>query len=381
MSWSVQSKITSILLPLMVLAPLGILIILESKGSEYTSNILVGVISIAMVLLIPFSKGMSWIIALGSINELDAHCRKLRKGDYGHETTPPDVIAGHDFISLKRNMHWMGYAIATREKKLADAMKELTAAKQQIEESLEYASLIQTAFLPGTQRLREIFPRHFLLREQRESVGGDSYWFKEWGTGFFLGVIDCTGHGVPGAFMTLIVQSLLERNSTVVSTSPAEVLGNMNRLIKEALGQDSREARSDDGMDCVLCYVDPVMKKLTFAGANTPLYVADRNKIRLIKGDRCGLGYVRSPENFEFTDHELELETGMRIYIATDGITDQVGGKKGFPFGKRRLMRFMEENMETPITDQKEALKCLLAEYQGDETRRDDVTVLGFEII
>lgn len=381
MNWSVQRKMLTIMLGVTIFGPLTVLIILETKGAAFASGVLAGVLSLTVLLLLPFTKVLSNIVALKHINEMNDHCNRLKRGDYSFVEELSDEVEGHDFINLKRNMFWMGHAISAREKKLADAKSELAQAKHQIDESIEYASFIQRAFLPGTNRLRKFLPLSFLLWHQRDSVGGDSYWFKEWGDGFFIGVIDCTGHGVPGAFMTLIVQSLLDRSATVQSASPAEVLGNMNRLIKEALGQDCKGSSSDDGMDCVLCYLNTATKKITFSGANSPLYISDSKGVRFIKGDRCGLGYVRSPDDFTFTDHELELCSGMRFYLTTDGIIDQVGGEKRFPFGKRRLMRFIEKNMDTPIFGQGEAIEKELIDYQGNEARRDDITVLGFEII
>lgn len=380
LNWSVQRKMVFILTLLMVILPLSVLLVLDSKGPAETTNLLVGLVTVAVVLVVPFSKLLSHVVALNCINDLNEQCRMLKQGNYEPTEKLPDGVAGHDFIALKRNMHWMGYTIAVRENKLEKAMTDLTAAKHQIEESIEYASLIQTAFLNGARKLEEVIPNHFLLWEQRDSVGGDSYWCRPWGSGYFIGVIDCTGHGVPGAFMTLIVQSLLERSATVTSSSPAGVLESMNIQIKDALGQHCKSSHSDDGMDCALCYVEPERRKLVFAGANLPLYVVDGKGTRLIKGDRCGVGYVRSPGDYKFTDHELDVEQGMRFYLATDGITDQVGGSKGFPFGKKRLMRFMGDNLKTAITEQADCLGKVLSEYQGMEARRDDVTVLGFEL-
>ena len=380
LNWSVQRKMIAILTLLMVVMPLGMLVVLDSMGPEKATNLLVGFITVAIIMVVPFAKGVSHVVALHCIKDLNKQCRMLKQGNYNLSTKLPDSVAGHDFVALKRNMHWMGYTIAAREKKLEGAMAELSAAQHQIRESLEYASLIQTAFLPGTRELGRVFPDHFLLWDQRDSVGGDSYWFKAWGDGYFIGVIDCTGHGVPGAFMTLIVHSLLERSSTVDSSSPGQVLEKMNGLIKDSLGQHSKSSHSDDGMDCALCYVEPHRSRLVFSGANNPLYIADRTGVRIVKGDRCGLGYVRSARDFRFTDHEVELEKGMRIYMTTDGIIDQVGDIKRFPFGRRRLMKFMEENVHNPIADQGKQLKKILRDYQGTESRRDDVTVLGFEI-
>jgi serine phosphatase RsbU (regulator of sigma subunit) len=154
----------------------------------------------------------------------------------------------------------------------------------------------------------------------------------------------------------------------------------MNRLIKDALRQNNKhEAVSDDGMDCTLCHITPASGRLLFAGANNPLYVVDSEGARVIKGDRCGLGYVRSHADFVFTDVEIRIDPDARYYMATDGLLDQVGGENRFPFGKRRFLDFVTEFHDRSLMDlERELMRCLTA-YQGDEVRRDDMTVLGFE--
>lgn len=380
LNWSVERKMVIMLMIGIVIFPLVSLVLLQSQGPQATTNFLVGLLAVSIITLVPFAKVMSHVVALRSIRELNAQCKLLKQGNYAHIDLPPSDKEGHDFLTLKRNMHWMGYTIATREQRLKSAMKDLAVAQRHIGESLDYASLIQTSFLPNREVLSEFLPEHFLIWSQRDKVGGDSYWFKKSGDGFFVGVIDCTGHGVPGAFMTLIVHSLLSKAVSGSSDSPAEILGRMNRLIKDALGQNGKGAVSDDGMDCTLCYVNPKEGTLTFSGANNPLYIVENGKVRAIKGDRCGLGYIRSPRDYSFTDVDVPVQQGMRIYMATDGIVDQIGGDKGFPFGKRRLMEFMELTNQLSLGEQGADLMRLFSAYQGDENRRDDVTVLGFEL-
>ncbi|CCH50159.1 PP2C family protein-serine/threonine phosphatase [Pseudodesulfovibrio piezophilus] len=379
LNWSVERKMVVLLLLGIVLFPLTTLLILQSQGAQLATNFLVGLLAVAIITLVPFAKMISHLVALRSIKELNDQCKLLKRGDYAHVDLPAGDDEGHDFLTLKRNMHWMGYTIATREQRLQSAMKDLAVAQRQIGESLDYASLIQTSFLPDREAFSELLPEHFLIWSQRDKVGGDSYWFKQSGDGFFLGVIDCTGHGVPGAFMTLIVHSLLEEAMDGDPESPAIILSRMNQLIKDALKQHKKGAMSDDGMDCTLCHLDPKTGKLLFAGANNPLFIVEKDEVRSIKGDRCGLGYIRSPRDFSFTDVEMSLAPGTRVYMATDGIVDQVGGDKGFPFGKRRFMDFIKQTRQLPMEQQGSALMRLFADYQGEQTRRDDVTVLGFE--
>jgi len=371
---------TTFLLVGIVVFPLTTFVLLQSKGTAETTNFLIGILVGSIILLVPFSKGMSHIVALRSIKELNDQCRLLKEGNYSQVDLPPADGDGHDFLTLKRNMHWMGYTIATREHKLQKAMTELALAQRQIGESLDYARLIQTSFLPNRVELYDYLQEHFLIWEQRDVVGGDAYWLKSTESGFFVGVIDCTGHGVPGAFMTLIVTSLLEKAAADGTASPADILGRMNRLIKDSLGQNNRDADSDDGMDCALCHVSADSDQVVFAGANSPLYMVDGNEAKCIKGNRCGLGYVRSDREFRFTDVVIEETKGMRFYLTSDGLLDQIGGERRFPFGRRRFMALIEKGRHAPIAGQGRALAGALTAFQGSETRRDDVTVIGFEL-
>jgi len=379
-SMSVEGKMTAVLFAAMVAFPLTSLVLWHSGAQERVINFMVGFLVVGIILVVPLAKWLSQVIALRNIRALNAQCQLLKRGEYVLSAPPPDEEDGHDFANLKRNMHWMGHAIASRQHRLTTAMQSLAEARNQILESIDYASHIQAAFLPDEAELAAVLPDHFLLWCQRDVVGGDAYWVKPWGDGFFVGVIDCTGHGVPGAFMTLIVQSLLEKALVVGETSPAGVLVRTNGLIKDALGQKAGEARSDDGMDCALCHISPGANRLVFAGANTPLYVVEGGAARRIRGDRCGLGHVRSPRDFVFSDVRVALPPGTRVVMATDGIVDQVGGPRRLPFGKSRLMRFLEERADRPVAGLGEELLALVKAYQGDEPRRDDMTVLGFEV-
>lgn len=380
LNWSVERKVTLVLLFGVLVFPLTSFIVLQSGGEEQATHFLVAAVVGSIVLLVPFSKWVSHVIALRFIRELDDQCRLLKEGNYNRVDLPPVEAEGHDFLTLKRNMHWMGHAIASREQRLQAAMARLAAAQRQIGESLDYARLIQTSFLPDEADISRYVANHFLIWEQRDVVGGDAYWLRPTEEGFFIGVIDCTGHGVPGAFMTLIVASLLDRAAADGTNSPASVLGRMNRLIKGALGQDGRGAGSDDGMDCALCHVARGGRRLVFAGANTPLYMVDGEGAKYFKGDRCGLGYVRSDPDFRFSDVAVDVASGDRVYLLSDGLVDQVGGARGFSFGRTRFMEFVGDRRHHSLEEQRAELLREFKEYQGGEARRDDVTVIGFEL-
>ncbi len=261
------------------------------------------------------------------------------------------------------------------------AEKERRDAFNVIRDSINYATHIQRSILPKPQCLEETTAEHFILWEPRDRVGGDLYWCKPWGLGKLLALGDCTGHGVPGAFMTMIANGALDM--ATLETMPGDVAALLQRshqLIQEALNQNLDESVSNDGLDLGVCYIPPDGKAVTFAGAQFSLFVAADGAVSEIKGDRKGIGYRRTPHNAVFTAHEIETGEGHGYFMTSDGLTDQIGGPKRRSFGKRRFMKLLDELDNKPMRDIGDAVLRTLNEYQGDESRRDDVSVIGFKL-
>lgn len=379
-NWSVRRKMDLLLAFGLVLLPLAMLLLAQAGEPRLLSAALVVLLAAAVILFMPLSALLSHLLALRSIRQLNDKCRLLKEGRYDLDDLPPERDKEHDFLRLKRNLHWMGLAIQCREQKLSRAIGNLAEAKRQIEESIEYASLIQRAFLPGEKNLAPLFRDQFLLWNQRDGVGGDACWVKSFAGGFFAAVIDCTGHGVPGAFMTLIVHALFDKAAQEGPPGPGALLSRVNRLIKEALGQTGQGTASDDGMDCAVCRVEPEAGKLVFAWARIPLLVLQNGEVQVLRSDPLGAGYVRTPADFAFGEQEIALAPGQRLYLATDGLADTVGGPKSLPLGRSRFVQFIRDQAGLPLHGQASALERLLEKYRGGEPRRDDVTVLGFEL-
>ncbi len=292
-----------------------------------------------------------------------------------------------DGFIVTRDQRYCGIGSATD---LMRAITDLTTAKnRQMMESIHYASVIQTSFLRQSAReMEETLDDHVMIWEPRDIVGGDYYYFRRQPDGFFAAVIDCTGHGVPGAFMTLIMASAL--NQVLESSAlddPAALLSRINRQVKQALGQESRgrqEAHtgtgSDDGMDAAFLYVNQRERTLTFAGANTPLFLLlpDQDEITTLAGDRMGVAYVDTPENHVWTNHRVELPAGSLIWTCSDGIIDQIGAEKGISFGKRRLKEQLLAARDLPLQEQGRRVMRRFTEWQGTSRRRDDVSFMGF---
>ena len=256
----------------------------------------------------------------------------------------------------------------------------LSEANRQILSSVRYASRIQTAMLPARKSFETILNGHFLIWEPRDIVGGDFYWSHRSEAGDYVIVGDCTGHGVPGAFMTLITCGLLDRRLRSGAPSPAEVLTGLHRDLSLLLGQDSAEGETDDGLDAGVCFIPADRSAIIFSGAHFSLLTATSEGVQETKGDRSGVGYRATARAATFTDQTLPLDPDATYYLATDGLTDQVGGPRGRGFGKRRTQALLSKIHKEAMASQERAFLAAIADYQGDERRRDDLTILGFRV-
>lgn len=263
---------------------------------------------------------------------------------------------------------------------------ERDKAMELISSSIRYASRIQRSVLPDAMTMEKTFADYFVLWEPRDVVGGDMYWRRSWGSGVLLALGDCTGHGVPGAFMTLIANGALEQS--LLETRPGDqvtLIQRMHQLIQFSLGQDKEEKwktqgdASDDGLELGVCYINIRKKMLTFSGARFSLFVAEAGTIQEIKGDKTGIGYRGIDRDIDFTNHEIAFTPEKRFYMASDGILDQVGGEKGLGFGKRRFTQLLADLWEMPMAQHGMQIKLALTNYQGNQSRRDDVSVIGFQ--
>jgi sigma-B regulation protein RsbU (phosphoserine phosphatase) len=279
---------------------------------------------------------------------------------------------------------------------LVRAIAEMQAEKSRIVmESIDYASVIQRSFLrPSREALRSLLPDHMLLWEPRDLVGGDYYYCRRFDDGFFLTLFDCTGHGVPGAFMTLIMASFIDSALAEDNRQdPAALMAEVNRRVKNALGQidhshsesaanDEAEHRSDDGMDAAFCWVAPDQQRIIFAGAHSPLILLrpDAN-IELFEGERAGVGYASTPMDQTWRNQTFHLPPGTAVFLATDGLVDQPGGPKRIAFGKKRLLALLAEHCSAAtLASLRGVILQALMDYQGSDVRRDDVGLIGFRL-
>ena len=278
-------------------------------------------------------------------------------------------------------------AVFTNITEQEKAKLELESAHKQTQDSIEYASLIQSTLIPDNKVFESYFRDYFILWEPKDTVGGDIYLFESLRNDdeCLLMIVDCTGHGVPGAFVTMLVkaierQIISEIKHTDKVVSPATLMSIFNANMKHLLKQENSDSISNAGFDGGILYYNKKEQIIKYAGANIPLLYIEDAELKSIQADKYSVGYKKCKLDYEYTEHTINVHEGMQFYLTTDGYVDQNGGEKGFPFGKRKFENIIKEHYRKQMSDQKEVFIKVLDEYQGVEERNDDITLIGLKI-
>jgi serine phosphatase RsbU (regulator of sigma subunit) len=268
---------------------------------------------------------------------------------------------------------------AEYQKDLAIKRKEELEDRQiEITDSIRYAKRIQTGIMPKVKQIARDFHDSFILFLPKDIVSGDFYWYHRIDNKYFIAAVDCTGHGVPGAFMSIIGTYLL--NTIIINngvTNPAEILKQLNRKIKIALKSDSR-TQTSDGMDISIAVVDKSENIIEFASALRPVYLFSKGDFTEIKGDKIPITSSISGTNLNtYTKHVYPFSGSDVFYLFSDGIIDQFGGEKGKKFLTKRFKQLLFEINPLSLKEQKEIIKKTLDEWKGDNEQVDDILVVG----
>jgi len=285
------------------------------------------------------------------------------------------------------------------ERKQNEIMQALSATKNEVEaiykhtrDSIEYASLIQGALIPLKGAMQPYFKDHFVTWTPKDTVGGDIWLFDDLRheDECLLFFIDCTGHGVPGAFVTMIVKAVEREVISMIKAdkdmdiSPAWIMSYFNSTIKKLLRQEDKDSLSNAGWDGGIIYYNRRDQILKFAGAETPLfYMTIDGEFKTVKGNRYSVGYKKCDPNYQYKETIIEVEEGMKFYCTTDGYLDQNGGEKDFPFGKKRFGNIIKKHHTEPMAELQTIFQLEMMEYEGaieNNDRNDDMTVIAFEI-
>jgi serine phosphatase RsbU (regulator of sigma subunit) len=299
-------------------------------------------------------------------------------------------------IDLEQEVQLRTFQLRQEKEKVEIVNKEVTEQKAIIEaknhditDSIKYAKNIQEALLPPLQNLHKELKEAFVLYLPKDIVSGDFYWFAKRNKKRFIASVDCTGHGVPGAFMSIIGNTLLNEIVTEKNiTSPAEILNELHLGVKTALKQSGNsENERRDGMDIALCSLNEEGTILEYAGANRPLWIFRKNKngeeaFEIIKANKFPIGGLEMENEVKrtFTNHSISIEKGDTIYLFSDGYADQFGGSKGKKFMVGNMQKLVSDIYHKPIKEQEQLLLKNFLDWKGELEQVDDVLVIGFKI-
>lgn len=255
----------------------------------------------------------------------------------------------------------------------------ISEQNSQITKSIRYAFRIQSAVIPSEEAVAKILHDFFILYMPRDIVSGDFYWVGEKDKKVIILAADCTGHGIPGAFMSMLgvafLNEIVNRSSI---TSPGEILSNLREKIVEALMKHGKEESHKDGMDVVALTIYPDENKMGYAGANNPLYLVKNNEMIEFKGNRMPVAAYDKMD--PFTEHSISLTQGDCLYIFSDGYEDQFGGPKGKKFMSKNLKQLIQSISINSMSEQKQILLNTFNEWKGAHEQVDDVLLIGIRV-
>jgi serine phosphatase RsbU (regulator of sigma subunit) len=256
---------------------------------------------------------------------------------------------------------------------------EIQNKNKKITESINYAKRIQTAILPNSRVISKTLPDSFILYKPRDVVSGDFPWFMQIKNDIYIAAVDCTGHGVPGALLSLIGYFLL--NDIVRSrkvTDPGVILDLLDEGVTKTLRQDE-DASTKDGMDIALCKVNMDTREVEYAGAHRPLYIMRNGTMEEVKGNKFPIGGGIFKNQTNFTNTKLTLKKGDSIYFSSDGYPDQFGGPEGRKFGPKRVREIIERVHKMPMLDASKIFDQEWESWRGDTKQTDDVLLIGIK--
>ena len=288
--------------------------------------------------------------------------------------------------------------IKTKNEELEAAMEKIQYQNKNIMQSINYAQRIQEAMMPKQETMQVLFKESFIFFKPRDIVSGDFYWFKEIvpkekgvekvgaqldssadidHEKYVVAAVDCTGHGVPGAFMSMLGFNLLNDIVGRGIIEPNEILSSLHLGIRTSLNQEATQNR--DGMDMALCVIDPKEKTLEYAGAQNPLIYIQDGKLYRVRGNKYPVGGFQV-ENHEYTKHIINVDKPTTFYIFSDGFHDQFGGPAGRKFMTKNFRNLLYEIYNMPMAEQKNILDLVIKEWMGDHEQTDDILVIGFRL-
>ncbi len=305
------------------------------------------------------------------------------------------LFAGFVFLVVQLSVGRLKRAKLVLENTVRDRTSEIVKQSEEIQkqkniveiknkditDSINYAKRIQDTILPPDKEIKAMLPNCFILFMPKDILSGDFYWLDEIDNKTLVAAVDCTGHGVPGALMSIVGNNILSQSINEHRLSqPSEILDELNKGVTNTLRQKNEESKVKDGMDIVLLALDKNAMKLEFAGANNPLYHIRNGVLNEIKGDKFPIGIFIGEELKHFTNHNIQLQKGDTIYLFTDGYADQFGGPQGKKFKYNQFKNTLLNMQAFPMESQREHLLKTINDWKGDNEQVDDILVIGIKV-
>jgi serine phosphatase RsbU (regulator of sigma subunit) len=263
--------------------------------------------------------------------------------------------------------------------KISEQKDKIEQQQKELEESLEYASSIQAALLPDLRYFHKLFEDSFIFFKPRDIVSGDFYWYARRGNRIAVTAADCTGHGVPGAFMSMLGISFLNEIVSKCIPHANAILNRLRENVMKALHQTGEMQENKDGLDIALCVIDLDEMMLEYSGAFNPLYMIRNGKLLETRGDKMPIGINAIAEK-SFKNHKIKLKKGDLIYLFSDGYADQFGGPDDKKFKYASLKKLLLKISSKPLKSQNKELERSFIRWKADNEQLDDVLIIGLKI-
>jgi len=290
------------------------------------------------------------------------------------------IRLNREIETLKDEIESQKEELETRRDLAEEQRDKITVQKNELTDSIKYASRIQSSLMPGSELFKKSFSDFFILNKPKDIVSGDFYWISVKGSKTVVAVSDCTGHGVPGAFMSLLGIGLLnEIVNDLNIVQPNLILNNLRDKVIKSLAQSGTYEETMDGMDIALITVDRENFTLQFSGALNSLIMIRNNKLSEIRGDRMPVGAYLIAE-IPFTNHEIEIEANDSIYLFSDGYKDQYGWRNNRKLKHNKFLELLLSIQNVPMKAQKILLENNLKNWMGDLEQIDDILVVGMQV-